>query len=270
MPDLAVQLLGPLFGPDRNVIASADPTTKQTYALEIFPDAANPLLRANGFPMQYYFLPEELCLAKKPDGSSDFDFSVTLFKGLMTSEDTLGVAGQQTSGGEVDGGGAFVSFSTTMAVPDSVIADVLNKLKTSQHDAPPARIASYFGGNAGGPDPLLGIVPIADNQVTIEVPHLAGVPAPATPPTGAAAPPAGASTPAATGQLAAGAQGTAASRESSRLERSRANSGPCFHATQQTSIPLRNLRPFHARKRSEDRTDQCLQTVIHSTFQVIQ
>jgi hypothetical protein len=210
MPDLAVQPLGPLFGPDRIVIASADPTTKQTYALEIFPDAANPLLRANGLPMQYYFLPQEIYLAKKPDGSGDFDFSCTLFKGLMTTEDTLGITGQQTSGGELDAGGAFVSFSTTMAVPDSVIADVLNKLKTAQHDPPPARIASYFGGSAGGPDPLLGIVPIADSQVTIEVPQLAGAPAPATPPAGTAALPAGASAPAATGQPAAGAQGTAA------------------------------------------------------------
>ena len=143
MPDLAVQPLGPLFGPDFITIEVND-ETKGTFALEVFPDANNPTLKANGLPQQFYYLPKEIYLAKKEDSSRDFDFSVTLFKGLMTTEDTLGISGQQTSGGELDAGGAFVSFSTTMAIPDSVITGALARLKSQQHDPPPPRIARIF------------------------------------------------------------------------------------------------------------------------------
>lgn len=190
MPDLAVQPLGALFGPN-NLTIKLNDQTGGTHTLEIFPDAANPALRANGLPMQFYYMPQELYLAKKEDSPADFDFSVTLFKGLMTTEDTLGLGGIPTTGGEVDAGGAFVTFSMTMAVPDSVLAQALALLKSGQHDAPAASIADYFTRGSNDPDPKLGIVTIVDNAVTIEVPQLAGAPsaAPATAP--AASPTAG-------------------------------------------------------------------------------
>jgi hypothetical protein len=61
-----------------------------------------------------------------------------------------------------------------MAVPDGVIAAALEKLKAQDHPAPPARIAHFFLRDASAPAPLLGIVPIVDNNVTIEVPQLPG------------------------------------------------------------------------------------------------
>ena len=173
MPDTSVQPLGPLFGPDFISIVIND-QTHGTFALEIFPDANNPTLKSNGLPAQFYYLPKQIYLAKKENSSSDFDFSVTLFKGLMTTEDTLGISNIPTSGGEVDAGGAFVTFSTTMAVPDSVVSAVLEKLKSHDHEAPPPRILTFFLRDAKDPDPLLGIVPIVDNAVTIEVPQLQG------------------------------------------------------------------------------------------------
>jgi hypothetical protein len=173
MANVAVQPLGPLFGPDFLLITVADPNSGN-FELEVFPDANNATLKANGLPMQFYYMPKTLYLAKKQDNSGDFDFSVTLFKGLMTTEDTLGVGGMPTSGGEADAGGAFVSFSTTMAVPDSVVASALEMLKSQQHGPPPARIANQFARDATDPAPLLGVVPITDNQVTIEVPQLPG------------------------------------------------------------------------------------------------
>ena len=199
MPDIvAVAPAGPLLGPDFITLPVKSQSTGQNFDLEVFPDANNPSLRANGLPMQYYYLPKQLYLAKKPDGSGDFDFSVTLFKGLMTTEDTLGISGAETSGGELDAGGAFVTFSMTMAVPDDALSAALAMLKSEQYSAPPARSASYFGGGQGGPAPLLGIVPIVDNHVTIEVPQLPGSSAPAAP-TGGATPAAAGSTPAAGG-----------------------------------------------------------------------
>jgi len=211
MPDLSVQPAGPLFGPDF-VTIEVDDQTHGTFALEVFPDANNPTLKSNGLPTQYYYMPKEIYLAKRENSSGDFDFSVTLFKGLMTTEDTLGVANVPGTGGEVDAGGAFVSFSTTMAIPDSVIAAATAKLKAQQFAGPPPpRIAALCQHDANDPAPLLGIVPIVDNSVTIEVPQLPGsgtppAPAPAAA-TGSTPAPASTSAPASAPAPATAASG---------------------------------------------------------------
>jgi hypothetical protein len=173
MTDDSIHALGPLFGPDFITIEIND-ETKGRFALEIFPDANNPALRRNGLPTQFYYMPKEIQLAKRVDSPEDYDFSVTLFKGLMTAEDTLGISGIPSTGGEVDAGGAFIAFSTTMAVPESVVAAAHAKLRTGDHEAPAKRIAEFFSGGGQGPAPLLGIVPIVDNAVTIEIPQLPG------------------------------------------------------------------------------------------------
>src|SRR5215831_7439069 len=173
MMNQSVQALGPLFGPDFITIQAND-ENGVTYALEIFPDANNPALKANGIATQFYYLPKQVNLAKRLDNPEEYDFSVTLFKGLMTAEDTLGISGAPSTGGEVDAGGAFVSFSTTMAVPEGVVAAAHERLKNHDHEAPPQRIADFFKGGSNAPAPLLGIVPIVDNQVTIEVPQFQG------------------------------------------------------------------------------------------------
>jgi hypothetical protein len=173
MTDDSIHALGPLFGPDFITI-EIDDETKGRFALEIFPDANNPALKRNGLPTQFYYMPKEIQLAKREDSPVDYDFSVTLFKGLMTAEDTLGISGIPSTGGEVDAGGAFIAFSTTMAVPESVVAAAHASLKAGNHEAPPARIAEFFMGAQQGPAPLLGIVPIVDNAVTIEIPQLPG------------------------------------------------------------------------------------------------
>jgi len=212
MADPTVAPLGPLFGPDFVIVHCGDGKTVPAMDLEVFPDANNAQLRANGLPIQYYYMPQEIHLATKPN-STDFDFSVTLFKGLMTTEDTTGIANVPSTGGEVDAGGAFVTFSTTMAVPDAVLADALTKLKAGQTDPPPPRIAALCQRGQTDPAPLLGIVPIVDNQVTIEVPNLplstgSGSTPPATTASGGGATGGTATTGAATGGAAAG--GTAA------------------------------------------------------------
>lgn len=115
MTDDPIHALGPLFGPDSITIEIND-ETGTPFALEIFPDAANPVLKKNGLATQFYYMPKQVYLAKREDSPTDFDFSVTLFKGLMTTEDTLGISAIPSTGGEVDVGGAFMSFSTTMAI----------------------------------------------------------------------------------------------------------------------------------------------------------
>lgn len=164
--------LGPLFGPD-TILVTVNDENNVAYSLEIYPDANNPLLKANGIATQYYFMPQRIYLAKKQNSPSDYDFGMTVFKGLMTSEDTVGVTDSTTTGDQETGGG-FCTFSTTFAIPNSVIANGIAALKNRQFASPPsARLAPYIVNEPTDPAPLLGIVPILSNDVAIEVPQLA-------------------------------------------------------------------------------------------------
>lgn len=173
MPNEAIRALGPVFGPDFITIQVNDETNRQ-FQLEVYPDANNGLLRANKMPMQYYFVPQRVYLAKKQDSPEDFDFGMTIFKGLLTAEDTVGITDAMTTGGAVSVGGGICTFSTTFAIPESVIQGAIQQLKNVTHAAAPPRIASLFLRAPADPTPLLGIVPILENSVTIEVPQFAG------------------------------------------------------------------------------------------------
>jgi hypothetical protein len=58
--------------------------------------------------------------------------------------------------------------------PGCDLAGALAKLKAQDHEPPPTRIAEFFMRGHQDPDPLLEIVPIVDNAVTIEIPQLPG------------------------------------------------------------------------------------------------
>jgi hypothetical protein len=172
--------LGALFGPDFLIVTVNDDTNTK-YSLEVYPDANNTLLKANGLPTQYYFVPQRIYLAKKQDSPQDFDFGMTVFKGLMTSEDTVGITDAKTPGGDVEAGGGFCTFSTTFAIPDSVIANAIKALKNKDYPSPSARLAPFLNLEAHDPDPLLGIVPILDNNVQCLVPQLSAAGTPGAP-----------------------------------------------------------------------------------------
>jgi hypothetical protein len=166
--------VGPLFGPDF-VLVTVNDDTGELYQLEVYPDAMNQELKASGQPTQYYFQPARIYLAKKQTSPNDFDFGMTVFKGLMTSESAVGVTTDNTTGGDVETGGGFCTFSTTFAVPDSVILHAIEKLKSHDHPQPIGRLLQFFNFQNNDPDPLLGIVPITKSDVTIEVPDLVPV-----------------------------------------------------------------------------------------------
>jgi hypothetical protein len=149
--------LGPLFDPNFFVVTINDETGRP-FSLEVYPDANNPALRNAGLQKHFYYVPQRVLLAKKQSAPTDFDFGVTVFKGLITGEDTLGGG----AGGDQEVGGGFCTFSTTFAVPDSVIAGAIQHLKQQDPDQP---------------EPALGIITIISNDVTIEVPPLQGGPA---------------------------------------------------------------------------------------------
>ncbi|MGH3378305.1 MAG: hypothetical protein ACRDP6_26640 [Actinoallomurus sp.] len=156
--------VGPLFGPDFVVVTVNDENGKR-FDVQVYPDAHNPELRRAGQPTQYYFQPAQVYLARKHDFPDDFDFEMTLFKGLMSEETNISPA--DLSGTEL--GGGFCTFSTTFGIPDSVIDGVLEKLKNREHGAPSPRSAPFFNFAAGDPAPLLGIVPITNSSVVCAV-----------------------------------------------------------------------------------------------------
>ncbi len=179
----AVTPLGPLLSADR-IFVTATGSDKVPYQLEIFPDANNALLKTNGLAQQYYFMPQRIYLAKKQDSPQDFDFGMTVFKGLMTPEDTVGVnPGQTTGGGDVEVGGGFCTFSTTFAIPPDVIQNATDALKNGKFDSPPPPGLLAFMPQMGSndPQPILGIVPILGNLVSISIPQFAPGGSPAAP-----------------------------------------------------------------------------------------
>src|ERR1700746_279721 len=162
MPNETIGPLGAQFGPNF-ILAEADDDKGVHFQLNVYPDANNPLLRANGMAMHFSFVPQRVYLAKKQDAPTDFDFALTIFKGLLTSETTIGVTDANTSMGEVSTGGGICSFSITFAIPESVINKVIDQIKLKE------------GIGSNGPTPQLGMVPILENNVTIEGPTLQGV-----------------------------------------------------------------------------------------------
>jgi hypothetical protein len=156
--------VGPLFGPDF-VVVTANDETGAKFDVQVYPDAHNPELRRAGQPTQYYFQPAQVFLARKHDSPADYDFEMTVFKGLMSEEANITPAGLE--GTEL--GGGFCTFSTTFGIPDSVISGVIQKLKQREHDAPSVRIAPLFNYQPSDPEPVLGIVPITNSTVVCAV-----------------------------------------------------------------------------------------------------
>src|ERR1700733_1460728 len=95
--------VGPLFGPDFVVVTVNDATGCQ-YGVHVYPDAHNPELRAAGLPTQYYFQPAQVYLAHKQTSPQDFDFEMTLFKGLGSEEANITPTELQGASTEMGGG----------------------------------------------------------------------------------------------------------------------------------------------------------------------
>jgi hypothetical protein len=170
MFDPLINPVGPMCGPNFVVCVVKD--QDHQYTVQVYPDANNALLKANGLPTQYYWQPSSVFLAKKQDSPEDYAFGMTVFKGLMTSETTIGVSDDQTSGGDLEAGGGFCTFTTTFALPDGVVANLVKALKAKQHSAPAGRLEHlFFDFTSEDPDPLVGIIPVLADTVTLEIPQ---------------------------------------------------------------------------------------------------
>lgn len=102
--------IGPLFAAGNQVI------TKSGHTISYWPDAHNEMLQRAGQAPIYYWLPEQVTLAKKDNG--DYKFGMVHFVGIRSHDTTVG---ESSDDNEVAGG--LLTFSTVAAPP----ADVLNE-----------------------------------------------------------------------------------------------------------------------------------------------
>jgi hypothetical protein len=91
----------------------------------------------------------------------------TEFKGLGSEE--TNITPEELAGASTEMGGGFCTFSTTFAIPPSVIDGVIAKLKRREHPVPIMRLGPFFNHQEGDPDPGLGIVPITNSTVVCAV-----------------------------------------------------------------------------------------------------
>ena len=101
------------------------------------------------------------------DQPTVYDFGMTVFKGLLTSDRDIGVTQADS-----EMGGGWLTFSTTFAVPDSVITAAISLIQSHSHTAPASTIAQYFNYQDGDPVPNLGFVTVSEDDVTVNVPDL--------------------------------------------------------------------------------------------------
>ena len=59
------------------------------YGLHIFPDGTNEQLVNAGLPTHYYYIPQRLVIARRPDNEEDFDFGCYTFQGVNMGQDNI-------------------------------------------------------------------------------------------------------------------------------------------------------------------------------------
>jgi hypothetical protein len=98
------------------------------YNLLYLPDKHNDLLQEADKPPIYYWIPDGVRLAEKPDG--DLEFFFLHFAGVQTGSTTVGVIPGETR--EITGGA--LSFTVTSAPPDGVLAQAHQQILDTWKD----------------------------------------------------------------------------------------------------------------------------------------
>ena len=107
---------GPIFA------AGFEEVTSSGYKLLFLPDVNNDALQREGKAPVYWWLPNEVRLARKNGDSGDFLFSMLHFVGVRKDSTNVGATGTE----EVAGG--MLGFSTTSAPPASVLKEAEDEL----------------------------------------------------------------------------------------------------------------------------------------------
>ncbi|GAB3022844.1 hypothetical protein [Natronobiforma cellulositropha] len=128
------------------------------YSLRWLPDKNNRALREAGEPMRFYYLPQEIRLATEHD-SPHYQFHLQDFAGVLDPDVNVGAPGHA----EVSGG--YLTFTTTMGVPEPVMEaskDELKALLEDRYEGHP-----LLGWNNSLPEPAFDNVPIVDSETRL-------------------------------------------------------------------------------------------------------
>ncbi len=125
------------------------------YTLLIYPDKNNDKLQAEGKPAFYYWVPNDVRIARKGD-TGNFMFQLMNFSGVLKEGTTVGVTGTE----EVAGG--VLTFSTTLSPPAAVLEQTLERIIEMVRSNPILSGSKYWAirNNA---KPRLGPVEIVKN-----------------------------------------------------------------------------------------------------------
>lgn len=150
------------FGGD--LITTTEDEQGYDYSLKWLPDKNNRSLREAGEPMRFYYLPQEIRLATEHD-SDRYMFHLQDFAGVLDESVNVGAPGHA----EVNGG--YLTFTTTMGVPESVMEASKTELKRiveQRYEDHP-----LLSWQAGMPEPAFDNVPIVDSETRLHTVSLA-------------------------------------------------------------------------------------------------
>jgi hypothetical protein len=133
------------------------PIVKDGYEVVVVPDICNPELRREGQPEVFYYIPNQVRMARKegPD-KGDWLFSMLSFQGAMSSEGTIGSPDDE----EVAGG--VLTFTTTGALPDQVLETVQEAIIAQYTQS-----EDYFWGIRSGKRPVFRPAIVMSNTTSI-------------------------------------------------------------------------------------------------------
>lgn len=143
---------GPAFVANAFQVVEVDEATAIHYHLQLYPDMFNAELRDEKKEMWFYYIPDSPRLAR--DDQGNWMFSFIKYSGVVDESSNVGVAAP------TDAAGGIVSFTTTLMVPESVIAKAVGNLKGLRGD-------KLFGWAEGLPSPRIGAVPIISAETKV-------------------------------------------------------------------------------------------------------
>jgi hypothetical protein len=133
------------------------------YNLLYLPDKHNDIMQQAGKPPVYYWVPDGVRLAEKPNG--DYKFYFLHFAGVQTGSTTVGVIPGMTR--EITGGA--LSFTVTTAPPDGVLAKAHQQILDTWKDK--GDRYTMYRSSAPAPTPgdpaYLRPLPIYSNNMTV-------------------------------------------------------------------------------------------------------
>ncbi|MES2732353.1 MAG: hypothetical protein V4714_11405 [Bacteroidota bacterium] len=152
-PEMPIDVGGEL------IVSVPDENSNVTYSIRVYPAANNGELKITGQPMKFYFCPDRVFLANNPDGN--YKFQLLTYQGEFSENSNAGVAANASLAGGV------CTFTTTMRIPEQIIAVMQQKLKEKIKNESRFGFHRLFGLGDNAPEPSLLPVTIIDSEIVM-------------------------------------------------------------------------------------------------------